>query len=327
MTIHAVANEHDSYQECPYPLFSTNAVGANVDRGVLVRFGGNARVYMGSRSECWVHARVYRSSAGVGSTSFPFLTLYNSATGKDALRVYQLPTSGYWDFKYNNTGTTYTTIAVASSRYSTLNSGVVTLDFYFKRGASGVLRMFINGEKLIHETGTFNTVDTTWDYLTLTGLSTNTAFEYSDVIIGDTPTFDYKTQTLKPSANGAVSGWTGDYTDLLDSAGAIDDTTAVFTDSTSDSFTMAYENMVTPDAYDEVKAVALAASGSIDSAASISDIALYARLSATNYTLNSIGAVLGDGPVRYSQVMELNPASVAWSESDVNAVEFGGITS
>jgi len=324
MTIYAVANEQDSFQQCPHPNFNTNAV-SSADYNIATRFGGNARVHLGtSVSECWVHFSLYRIFPGVGSTTFPFLTLYNSSTGKDAFRIYNTATTAYFSCRYNSAGTTYTTIASGAS--NTTNA-VISVDLYFKRGASGALKLFVDRQLRIDTTGTYNTVDTTWDYLTLTGFITTMTWEYSNIIVSDVPMFDWEYQTLRPSAAGAVSGWTGDYTDLLDNAGKIDATSAVFTDTASDSFTMSYENMVTPQANHDIKAVAIAASGSIDSAASISNIALYARHASTNYTLNNIGASAGNGPVRYSQVMELNPVSAQWSESDVNAIEFGGITS
>jgi hypothetical protein len=325
MTIYAIANEQDSITACPYPLFGTNAKATNADYCPVGYMGSNFKINLGTFvSECWIHMRVYRQSAAVGSTTLPVIMLHNSTTGKDAFRIYNVQTSAYFDFKYNNSGTAYTTIT--SGPVFTSN-GAFDFDLYFKRGTGGVLKAFGNNTLAIHATGTFNTVNTTWDTLILSGMHTTVSWEFGNIVVGDMPLFAYEFQTLKPTAAGAVSGWTGDYTTLQGVSGMVDTSTAIHTNSVADAFTMSYEDMITPAPNLDVKAVGLAAGGSIDSAAAISNIALYARYASINYTLNSVGTVKGEGPFRYAQVLEQTPASTPWSEADVNSIEFGGITS
>lgn len=323
MTIFAVGNEQDSYHYCPYVVFGTNACGPNTDFNAKGFSGTPYGLDFSAVSECWVHMRFYRSLVAVGSTTIPVIALRNTTTGKDALRVHVVQTTGDLDFKYNNTGTTYTTID--SRSFGADNT--IELDFYFKRGASGVLKAWSNRILIIDKTGTYNTVDTAWDRLVLQGNNLSVDEQFSDVMAGDAPMFGYSTQTLKPSAAGAVSGWSGSYTSLIGVNGAADDTTAVYTDTVADSFTTQLENMVTPAAYEQIYGVSISAIGAISDSASISAIAFYARHAATNYTLNSLGASAGDGPVRFQQFLANNPAGGAWSESDVNAFELGAITS
>jgi len=275
-------------------------------------------------SECWVHALMNPSTST--STTTPLISFYNSGTSKDALRILQTATSTADDanmsVRYNNTGTTYTEIATF---YFTSNATGAEIDIYFKRGASGVLKIFINGRLVVSETGNYSTVDTTWDTIRF-GANSATAVEYGGVIVADEPTLNMVLDHLSPNASGTYSDWTGSYTDLADVTGAPAVNAATYIDSNTaaQKFSANYDTMDALATSREIKAVQLSARGIIESGSSITSVSFTSRHSSTDYTHNNLGLGTSDASAR--QVFALDPAGGAWSESDVNAIEFGVLT-
>ncbi|MGD9670163.1 MAG: hypothetical protein AB7U75_14195 [Hyphomicrobiaceae bacterium] len=274
-------------------------------------------------SEVWLRFKVADNSATSTSNALFYLT--NTGTGKDSLRLFHLTSASHpnWRFQYNSSGTTYTTLAEMNLTESEDAEFII----YWKRGASGVLKCWVNGTKIVDVSGAYNTPDTTFDRFTVRGSSTSTSTSVmiigAAIVIADEPLFNVYVDHISPDGAGTYSEWTGSYTNVDDSANAPywNTATDINVNATGQRFLATYESMLTLDASREVAAVQLAARGILEGGSTPTDVLFKARLSSTDYLLNSLGLTSTASNAR--QLLSSDPASNPWTESNVNAIEFG----
>jgi hypothetical protein len=280
-----------------------------------------------SISDVWVRFRIGDSSGS--SAVNPIFKITNSVTGKDSLRFLHLTTFSFpnYRFVYNSTGTTYATLIDLALSESDTNSEMI---IHWKRGVGGRLQVWINGTRIVNLTGTYNTPDTAFNRITFIGTSTSTSMTLATiggaVIVADEPIFDYFVDHISPDGAGTYSEWTGSYTNVDDAANAPYWSTAtdINVNATGQRFLASYESMDSVGGSREIAAVNLAAHGVLESGSVPTSIAFKARLSGTDYTLNSLGFTATASNAQ--QLLTLDPAGNVWTPANVNAVEFGAET-
>lgn len=327
MTIYCIGNEEETFNPLVLHHDGMQTAAKDADANYGIRVLQSYPAYLDiqtSVSECWVSLLIQHPTGNSSGASSPHISMRNSSTGKDAFRIAQTAT-GVWTVYYNNTGTTYTSIGTFPFPNSNSGADAERIAIFFKRGASGQVRAFFAGQEIAAFSGTYNTVDTTWDTVVLRGTVNSVDSQIGSVIVSSTFPHRYYFDTLLPSAAGNSSQWDGAYSDM-DDAGVIDRNNAVTTDTSSEKFLATYENMSALPSNRDIKAVVLSAAADIDAASALASISLLARLSSTDYTLNSMGITPGDGLVTYQQVLSVDPATSAWTESNVNNIEFGMIS-
>lgn len=326
MTILAVGDEVESW---PSPLNTTSDVQTTVkDTG---QRGGinasNTQVWdltHTSVSEVWVHF----IGRMVFSGSTPTIALRNTATGKNALQIlYNTANSrNQLRIERNSTGTTYVNVAdVDWNGSATASSGTHYFDMYFKNGASGVLKVWIDGRLVLDISGNYTTVDATWNCLRLASSSNGNANLFGGVIVADESTLGMSLDHLSPNGSGSVSAWSGNFNALADTSVAprMDLTTSISSNTAGQAFLATMEDTALHSSKD-VRALQIAARGVIEAASSITSVSFLARESSTNYTLNDLG--LTSTTSSYQQVLDTSPAGNVWTDSIVNDLELGVIS-
>lgn len=325
MTIYAVANEEDCFDFARPSLdwFSTsaNVRDPNQPFAVSVTQPDYAMLKIPSVDECWLH---FRMDVGSNSdASAPLVALHNLSTGKDAFQVSCTSTVSTAVFRWNHSGNSYTEFTRVDANMNQINH---IFDIYFKRGSSGVLKVWIDGNLVVNLTGNYSTVDTTWDAVMLRSAG-NSATAFGGLMVGDSPMFAHQLDTMYPDGAGTTNAWNGAYTDIDDASGYADRADAVHTDTSTAAFTFNYQSSASVAQGAEIKALMVASMGSLDLAATITDIELYMRHSGTNYTYGSLGFVAGNGDIGGQQIFHLDPLGAQWTTSSINALEIGAIAS
>lgn len=326
MTILAVGDEVESWSN---PLNTTSDVQTVAkdtgQRGGIVAVNATPwDLLHASVSEVWM--RMIMRFGSNSSTTTPVFSFRNTSTGKDAFRCCFGNIGGRngLRFQYNDTGTNYATINDTDWGGASAANSQKPIDIYFKSGASGVLRVFLNGRLALDLTGNYTTVDATWNALRLqsAGSSGNS---YGGVIIADEPTLGMTVDHLSPNGSGSVSTWSGNFNSLADTSVAprMDLTNSISSNTPAESFLATMEDTSTH-ASKEVRALQIAARGILEAASGISSVSFLARESGTNYTLDNLG--LTSSASSFQQVLNSSPAGNAWSDSIVNAIELGVIS-
>lgn len=280
-----------------------------------------------SIDEVWFRANVTRLPTT--SATNPAVAFTNTSTGKDAFRLMVTPSVDVLRATYNSVGTTYTTIADIPfpSADGTVNH---TLVIYFKRGSSGIFRAWLDDDLLVDVSASLNTVDANWNRIRLGGPSTSTtavlSMGFGGIVVADEPLLGVSVDHLSPSAAGTYSEWTGTYTALADVSGApqVNTTTFVSTNANGQRFLAAYEDSLSVDASREIVCVGVAMRGILETGSTPTAASFLSRLGGVDYTLS--GLSLSSSDSSKTQIMALDPAGAAWTESNVNAVEFGVTT-
>lgn len=323
MTIFAVANEEDCFTDARPNLswFTTSANVRDPNQTFAINFLQNdyALLAIPSVDETWLHFRM-----DVGSNSdntLPLVSLRNRSTGKDAFYISNSNTASTVYFRWNSSGTTYTTIAQING-YNNLKNHIY--DVYFKRGTSGVLKVWMDGNLVANFTGNYSTVDATWDAVILRSVG-GSATSFGSFMVGDAPMFNHRLDTMLPDGAGTINTWNGAYTDVDDALGYADRSDAVHTNTPAAAYTFNYQAAAALSSSYEIKALMVASIGSLDAGAAISDVSLYMRHSSAYYTYASLGFVAGNGDIGGQQIFHTDPLGAMWTTSSINALEIGAI--
>lgn len=327
MAVLAVADEPESFANFFTGNTQTTTKDPNQRGGVQSTTTGTVRweINIGSSvSECWYHGRTIIIPNT--STTVAWLSFYNSTNARDVLRILTVSSTANEPGRatYNTTGTTYVTIG--SDFNIPYSDGPITVDVYFKRGTSGVFELYLSGQRVVRTTGNFATQDTTWDRIRLYSPGASSQ-SHGGCIVADECTVGWQLDHLSPDGAGNYSQWTNGFANIADTTGApaVDATTEINTNTVGNRSTFTFENMMTLAASQEIPAVALAARGIRDAGSALAAVNFCARLSATDYTLGDLG--LGTTASNYTQLFALDPAGNAWTESNVNAIEWGVLAS
>lgn len=327
MTIYAVGNEEDSFHRATmntdwFRTSPADARDANQTFSFQPTHAARGFLNIPSVSECWVH---FKLDPGSGSDSTaPIVGCWNRATGRYAFMLTITDITSNWTVRYNSSGSTMTE---AARRNFNLQGDNHIWDVYFKRGASGIVRVFQNHALVWEVSGDFSTTDSTWDTMVFAGNDSN-GVSFGSVIVSDTPCFKHQLDTMLPDGAGTTNGWTGAYTDIDDATGYADRADAIFTDTPSAAFTFNYAAAAAlPSSMFDIKGLMVASIGSITTGAAVSDVELYMRHSGTNYTYDSLGFVAGDGDFGGQQIFATDPLGAAWTTTTLGALEIGAIAS
>ncbi len=272
-----------------------------------------------SRTECWTHWDwwVGSSTSNSGST---LITLFNSS----GTAVFRLQFTGslslqaqYWNGSaWTNIGSTYS-ISI-TTRY--------TFDLKLICGASGSFALYVNGtgSPVMSGSASMTAVDNIakrrWNACTSANGASNNFTHLSQVIVSDVSTLGHLYYSKPPTANGANTSWTSDYT-------AVDEvvlSTADFIESTVagdvETFTGAAISIPTG----VVKAVVVSTQ-SKNAASGPQNIQGCIRKGGTNYYSSNISGI-GISYTPIQAIFETDPStSTAWTLADAGAasLEFG----
>lgn len=330
MAILAVGDEPEFFNNFFTGNTQTTTRDAGQRGGVSASTSGTTRweLHHSSVSEVWVRYRSYFSSAATSTTN-PILEFFNSANNRP---VFQIIRSAAWTTaridctaRFLSTApSTFTNITTIDMPI-TENPGVDVV-VQFRRGTSGLLRIWINGFMIIDVSGTFNSVDTTWDRLRLYSPST-AANWFGGVIVADENLVGFEIDHLSPSGAGFHTQWAGSAANLADATGApaVDAATDINTNAVGQRSTFAYDDMITLNEAREIAGVAVAIRGIREAAAVPTGCVLVSRLAGTDYSHASFGLTTTASNNR--QFFALDPAGNAWTEANVNAIEYGALSS
>lgn len=344
MTILFAASELEAFQVSSVTDITGVTTGDTFDSltgraGMRIQQNAVAAVDFAAQAEGWLHFRAYdEDTSQAGSATFTF-RLVDSGSGE--VGVFQL-TNDFTDYEVDilNTSPTgwtipsssifgqlkfhVTTKTEANTRWE--NSGILaddssyTVDFHWVISDTvGVMDMYINGVLVTHFSGdTLRLTQTTVDRLELSnGNSSTNGVIFSEVIVADEDTRGMRVVTLTPDGNGASTAWTGDVTDIDETA--LNDVDLITTNTTAQEELFTSGNLVN-DHYD-VLAFVVGFRGQDD----VTDVQQVAAMLRTN-SLNFNGATqpMPAAFAGHYEVWNLNPDSAAaWTPAQIDAIEYG----
>lgn len=325
MAILAVGNEPESFSN-----FFTNVQTTTKDRG---QRGGIAATTTGtvrwelpftSSSEVWLRTWIYYSNNNT-STTLPLFELYNTTNARSVFQLLMFTTAAAnCRLRYLSTApSTFTNITDLIIPF--VQTPGIELTIYFKRGSSGVLKVWVNGSLIYSGTGNYATVDTTFDRVRL--YSSNTAAVwYGGVIVADESLLGYEMDHLSPSGAGNYSGWTGSAANLADTTGApaVNTGTYINTNATAQRSTFAYDDMLALGSGREIAVVSVASRGILEAGSTPTTCVLVSRFGGADYSHASFG--FGAAASNNNQLFTTDPAGGAWSEADINGIEYGALS-
>lgn len=300
--------------------------GATGGKGPSVYIDGSASLLTGTPvTEAWARFNI-SSSPGGTPASLPIIAFYNSSSDKDAVQILWTGDNEF-TVTYNSTGTTYTTLGTFYSAFLNSYEGYgVAWDFFFRRGASGIIRVFANNTKVFEYTGVLNTVDTTFDGIRFSGNDTVRPFNYGGVILSDEPMFNSKLVCIRPSGSGNENGWS------LNTFSNVDDTD--FSTNFEDGNYVNTAGVANTHAMEDIPtfsdrkyyAVVVYVHAAISSGATPTGMNFRIRQGTTNYTKGALAITPGDAPRGYREVYTTDMLGADWTDTAINGLHVGVIT-
>lgn len=277
-------------------------------------------------TEAWVRFNI-QAVSGASPASLPLVAFFDSTTEKDALRISWVGANEF-DVSYNSSGTTYTSVGTFYSSYAGSYGGAgVCWDVYFKRGASGVVRVFVNNAMVFEYTGALSTVDSTFDGVVFRGNDSVRLFSYGAVIFSDEPMFNARLATLRPNGIGNESTWTLTTFANVDDIGfktSFED--GVYTNATGVALTHAMSDLGAFTTDRRYPAVIVYAHAAIATGAVPTGMNFRIRQGSTNYTKASLGVTPGEPAMGYSETYTTDMLGSPWTVTNINSLQVGLIT-
>lgn len=331
MTIYAVTNEQDSFFR--YVLSDTSAFDTlSTQRDTNARCVGRGQGRMPQLMR-WdtaldeVYLSMYTTWIAPGTANSVWIALREASSGTRCFDIVNSGTDAL-SIRYNNSGT-MTSLHTLSFGNALRNSSVpARYTFYFKRGSSGVFRLYFKGVLLVEVTGNYTT-SVQMNELLIAGPNPSESQRTGGFIVSDSMIVDHTLNTLIPTGAGNSSAWNGDWNQLSANGdrgtGSANVLNPVQTNGVNNKLLSTFTTMPSIIGNHSIRAVSVAAMGLIDSGASVSTVSLLARQSSTDYTLNSLNLTAGAGYSGYQQVLETPPAGGSWDATTLNAMQFGVI--
>ena len=325
--IHVASNfgEYTNGAGIAVPLLSTTASAArqtaNARIALLARTSVSealSPVWTSARADFWFHCVIYSEGQAVGSTGNSFLTFYDATSGDPQLRLIHTKTSDeiqvqYYDGSWNNIGAVF--VLTADVRYR--------MDIHVVFHASaGSVNVYLNESLEMAYSGAVNSTALRADrVLFQSSFNSSAADKYiSEVVVADYDTRGWNVVEMFPSSNGAVTGWSGDYT-LVDEAFA-SNIDIMSTDPPNAISTFYGADLPSGPASQDILAVVVAITANVSPDGAIADLQPVLRLSSTNYPGSSL--LFDEGVSTRQAVYTTDPStSLAWVASDVNNLEYG----
>lgn len=284
--------------------FSRSAISVN---GNIAYAEG---AYVASATTAWFHCEI---NIGANSANGPLLVFYNSS-GTAVFRL-NVPNFNVMQMQYWN-GSAWTDIGTS---YTFPTSTRFTIDIKIICGASGSASLYTAGSLIGTASATMTAV-TNIAKVRLYSNSSFTAAGYSQIIAADEPTVGWRLATLAPSANGANTTWTNDYT-AVDEATTVDDADFITSSTAAEVETYAATDAPSGTGMG-VKAVVVTARAKIG-ATGPQNLQMAVRSAGTNYFSSNVTG-LGAGFAGVQAVFALDPATAAaWTLANCNSAEIG----
>lgn len=337
-TIYAVVNEHDSLKQFllnnEQGLTASTGQHSSTQRGSLTYQARSPLVveWPTAVSEIWISG-MFGATSNLSATGYPLIAAY-SASGVDQFAI-RATTSRSITLARNISGTlTNLTPAIDTQTELRAVTAVWPLLVHFKVGNPGRIRVYFYNTLMYEWTGDYSAMSD-MKGIRLHSQQTNAAQRVGRLVVANCPIFLHDFDTLRPNASGNSSDWDASGHTKLAASGPIGLSSGlgmmnpydpIWTNSTGQKQLMNFENMGSVPANQGIYGVSIAAIGSIDSAATPTAIELLARHASTDYTLDDMVIVPGDGYMSYQQFLTTNPAGGAWNTTDINAIQFGVTT-
>lgn len=240
---------------------------------------------------------------GIG-TSFASL-IARIAHGSASTRLLQ-----YWN------GSAWTTLHTMTVAAATLYRMTIAV----KIAASGYIR-FYDGTSLLAE---FAGDTTGFGFTTLSQVffscGSSSSQHYSEIIAADEDTTSMRLATIAPTANGANTAWTGDYT-AVDEVGK-DGSDMIYSATADQKETFAMSNINTTALGTRVIRAVVVTAAIRKGTTGPQNTQAVARIGSTDHDLGPF--VLTTNTEGKAVVSELSPATgIPWTAAEVDAAEFG----
>lgn len=275
-------------------------------------------VWSSALSEFWFHCVIYSDGQAAGSTGNPFITFYDSTSGDPQLRLIHTATLDeiqvqYYDGAWNDIGSTFTLTSDTRFRMD------IHVVFH---ATTGSVNVYLDESLEMVYTGAVNSTELQADRILLQSSANSSAADkfYSELAVADYDTRGWNIVEIYPTANGAVTDWTGDYTSVDETI--TNNIDLMSTDTADDIATFSGGSVPVGPASQDMLAVVISVTAQVSPDGAINDIQPVLRLSSTNYAGTALPF---DESVRTEQaVYTTNPAtSAAWDVAEVDAMEFG----
>lgn len=325
MSILFVGTEGDALENIGAALYSASAGRFDADASrVALRSAemDHWRTPIFSRgSSRWAHFAMYYEGTVNPAADSDVVTVVDSTTGNEILRLKALNAETY--FQYHNGSAWVDISGILPFSDDTLYQIDIECDV---DGSTGSFALYIDGVKNAELTGNTDFRSGAqadkilfWNQNHSTSSSQYTVY-FTEVIVADEPTVNWRLVTLWPDGNGNHTAWTGDYTDIdeaeYDTADQVDTTTA----AQRESFTI--RDIPTVFADLDVAAVVVAALAKRGTTGP-QDLQIMVRTNSLDFDSSSVG-LSNVAYERFQNVWATNPdTSAAWTQAEVNALEIG----
>ena len=271
---------------------------------------------VGGISEVYIRAKLYQESVAAGI----YFDIQNEAGTQTQYRV-ELDATGQWIVKRFD-GTNFITLGTTSQPMSV--NELITFDLYIKRDAAlGSIEVRRNNVQVLIVNNVDTSTPATMGQLRLIGLAGATQKSYwSEVMVTDTSAYNERLVTLAAIADGAQTGWIGDYTKIDEAVY----NSADFVETNTVGLVQTYAHSGIPAGFStyNVKAVGVASRVSNDSGSAVNDAQHVVRVGNTDYTTTNLGIVKDGSEQSIRSIFLTNPNTAApWTFADVNTTEFG----
>lgn len=279
-----------------------------------------------SGSEIWVHFNFYSQLSSITSYD-DFLFRIRNAAGDEIFEA-NATNGNVAVAKYTSAGASLGTTVLPSSTGLVAQS-LQTIDIQIVISTTvGAIRYYVDGV-LRGEVTNVDTDDSGAgfnydvgfvDFYSPTGLTGNNGAFFSEIIIADEDTRGMRVAYLNPDGAGANTAWTGDHTDVDEEV--LNDSDLITTTSTGQNESFTFSNINAAFSGFTVEAVSVSMRASADGSP-VGNLQAIARPGSTNNfsaNLSDVTSSLNATQAIFAQ----NPDTVAaWSQSEVNASEFG----
>ena len=285
------------------------------------RFPGFARADFSSLTEGWLHMTMNIRTLTSANQDSAFLRLSDSVTGQIVLQIDG--DNGVFNFEYWN-GASFTELAPAISFVIATNHKI---DIHWKIADSGgIFELFLDGVSVTSFSGDtllagFTQIDRI-QFHSSTSALTNSIYDvfYSEIIVADESTIDWRLATLAPNGAGNSTTWTGDDTDV--STEALDDEIFISSASADEVEQFTISDLSGTAAAMDVVAVVVAAR-SRNAITGPQNVQISIRTGGNDFFSSNLSGV-STGFTEDFVVYETNPdTSSAWLGSEVNDLEIG----
>jgi len=279
-----------------------------------------------SQTELWIHCRyAFETDTAVGDDAI--ITIEDSGTGDVFAQLDSLDSDLRMQYF---SGAGFTTISTSGGLSNDTN---YTIDIHILlHDTTGLIEWFLDGVLQgtfvgdTIQTATATTIDQViWRTYVHSGGSTQEVNYTEFLITNSEATTGWRVATLRPTADGNDTSWTGDFNDI-DDVGTNDDANFITTDTTTNVENFVMGDLSATAQNFDIMAV-IVNHRTRRGATGIQQVEAHVRVNGTNYFGTTIDP--GTAFVPLQEIWNNSPDTAsAWTASEVNAIQAGvrGIT-